>query len=194
MKSQIIGLEYHSGASLIANDKNWRVHDEAQTAAAEEVLDTVGFVSTVVARRLPDGSLQLLDGHLRASVSGNKEVPVLVIDADDEAADYILATHDALGMMASADSAKVRDLLKNIEPPQVLTQFLDKLEFLKIDLPRLKYTASEKQTMNLFAVLVVEKIKIPLTTAEHDQFLELLRDYTDEYQTMAGFFSTILPK
>ena len=52
-------------------------------------------------RELPNGSLQIVDGHLRAETTPNALVPVLVVDLDDKDADKVLATFDPLAAHAA---------------------------------------------------------------------------------------------
>jgi hypothetical protein len=40
-----------------------------------------------LARELPDGRLQLIDGHLRAATMPDEEVPVIILDLNEEEAD-----------------------------------------------------------------------------------------------------------
>ena len=83
--------------------------------AIRGILAEVGFAGAELARELPDGSLQLIDGHARAEIAGDAEVPVLVLDVTEEEADKILATFDTLGAMAMADASKLEELLRGIE-------------------------------------------------------------------------------
>lgn len=50
----------------------------------------------LLAREGPDGGLLLIDGHLRAEVTPDTEVPVLVLDVDEAEAGRLLATLDPL--------------------------------------------------------------------------------------------------
>jgi len=79
-------------------------------------------------RELPDGSLQLVDGHLRAETTPDAEVPVLIVDLDDKEADKVLATFDPLGAMAEPDEAVLAELLKGIETDrEALAAMLEQL-------------------------------------------------------------------
>ena len=44
----------------------------------------------LLARELEDGSLELVDGHLRADTTPDQEVPVLVLDVTEAEADKLL--------------------------------------------------------------------------------------------------------
>jgi hypothetical protein len=66
-------------------------------------------------RELPDGSLELIDGHLRAETTPDQAVPVLVLDVNDEEAAKLLAVLDPLADMAVADGPLLADLLERVE-------------------------------------------------------------------------------
>jgi hypothetical protein len=100
---------------LVANPLNWRVHPKAQEQALRDVLAEIGYADAVIARELPDGALELVDGHLRAGIDPEQQVPVLVVDLDDAEAAKLLAVLDPLSSMAEADPAKLRELLDQIE-------------------------------------------------------------------------------
>ena len=97
---------------------NWRTHPPEQRAALAGLLDEVGYVDAVLARRLPDGSLMLLDGHLRTDLSSEQadvEIPVLVVDLDEQEAEKVLATFDPVTEMAGVDREKLAALVDSIE-------------------------------------------------------------------------------
>jgi hypothetical protein len=73
------------------------------------------MADAVLARELPDGSLMLIDGHLRAETLGDGDVPVLVLDVNEAEADKLLATLDPLAAMADSDAAKLDELLRNVD-------------------------------------------------------------------------------
>jgi len=68
-----------------------------------------------IVRELPDGSLQLLDGHLRAEEMGEGEITVAVTDLNDEEARKALATIDPVSSLAERDQAILDDLLAGVE-------------------------------------------------------------------------------
>jgi hypothetical protein len=99
---------------LRPNSKNWRTHPPAQQDALRGVLAEIGFAGALLARQLDDGSLELVDGQLRAETAPDALVPVLVLDVSAEEADKLLATFDPLGAMAGADPAAVERLLADL--------------------------------------------------------------------------------
>ena len=65
---------------LRPNPKNWRTHPESQRNALRGVLAEVGYADALLARELPDGSLELIDGHLRAELTPEMEVPMTIVN------------------------------------------------------------------------------------------------------------------
>lgn len=102
-------------ADLRPSPRNWRRHPEAQQNALRGVLSEIGIADALLARELEDGTLELVDGHLRADTSPDTEWPVLVLDVDRAEADKLLATLDPLAAMAEADEQKLGELLHDLE-------------------------------------------------------------------------------
>jgi hypothetical protein len=100
---------------LRPHPNNWRTHPAAQRDALRGVLAEIGYAGALLARELPDGSLELIDGHLRAETTPDLEVPVLVLDLDDREANKLLALHDPLADMAEADDETLAELLAHVE-------------------------------------------------------------------------------
>jgi len=98
-------------SDLAPNPKNWRTHPKEQQDALKGVLAEVGMADAVLARELADGSLMLIDGHMRAEVVGSSLVPVLVLDVTEEEADKLLATIDPIAGMAETNSQALSELL-----------------------------------------------------------------------------------
>lgn len=101
-------------AKLRANPRNWRTHPEAQRKALRGMLNEIGFSSAVIARELPDGSYELIDGHLRLESMGpNDKVPTLILDVDEGEADKLLLTLDPLAAMAGTDKEMLAGLFES---------------------------------------------------------------------------------
>ncbi|MCP4549658.1 MAG: site-specific DNA-methyltransferase, partial [bacterium] len=79
------------------------------------VLAEIGYADALLCRELPDGSLEILDGHLRAETTPDSVVPVLITDLDDAEARALLLTHDPLGAMAEANHEALIKLMSQIE-------------------------------------------------------------------------------
>ncbi len=93
---------------------NWRVHPASQHDALRGMLAEIGYADALVARETADGALELLDGHLRAEITPDAEVPVLVVDLDDVEAAKLLALLDPLAAMAQTDETRLESLLADV--------------------------------------------------------------------------------
>jgi DNA modification methylase len=114
IRDRIKELRRVRARDLIPNEKNWRVHTKAQTAALRGLLSEIGYADALLARELPDGRLQLVDGHLRAETTPSAMVPVLILDVTEEESDKILLTLDPLAAMAESDSERLQALLNSV--------------------------------------------------------------------------------
>jgi DNA modification methylase len=128
IRDRIKDLRRVRAGDLRPHPKNWRTHPAEQQNALRGILAEVGYVDALIVRELPDGSLQIVDGHLRAETTPDALVPVLVVDLDDTEADKVLATFDPLGAMAEPDEEQLAALLKGIETDsEALAAMLEQL-------------------------------------------------------------------
>ena len=102
-------------SQLRPHPQNWRTHPSAQQDALRGVLAEIGYAAALLARERSDGSLELIDGHLRAEITPDAEVPVLVLDLDEGEAAKLLALHDPLAGMAGANDEVLAELLDQVE-------------------------------------------------------------------------------
>jgi hypothetical protein len=79
---------------------NFRRHPEQQRSAMRAILTEIGYAGAALARELPDGSLELIDGHLRSEESKGQMVPTLILDVTAEEADALVALYDPIGDLA----------------------------------------------------------------------------------------------
>jgi ParB-like chromosome segregation protein Spo0J len=115
IRDRIRELRRVPASELRPNPKNWRTHPQAQADALKGVLAEIGIADAVLARELDDGSLMLLDGHLRVETMGDQTLPVLVLDVDEAEGDKVLATLDPLAAMAESDAAKLDAILREVD-------------------------------------------------------------------------------
>jgi hypothetical protein len=115
LRDRIKELRRVPASELRPNPKNWRTHPEAQQNALRGVLAEIGIANAVLARELPDGSLMLIDGHLRAETLGQETVPVLVLDVNEAEADKLLLTIDPLAALAERNEEKLRELAAEVD-------------------------------------------------------------------------------
>lgn len=115
IRDRIRELRRVRASELRPHPKNWRTHPDSQRDALRGLLAEIGYADALVARPLPDGSLELIDGHLRAETTPEQEVPVLVVDLDAAEAAKLLALHDRLGVLAGTDQTVLEALLPEVE-------------------------------------------------------------------------------
>ncbi|HWC88699.1 MAG TPA: hypothetical protein VG433_03570 [Pirellulales bacterium] len=113
---------------LRPSSKNWRAHPSRQRDAMLGMLAEIGYADALLVRPLDDGTLELIDGHLRAELTPEMEVPVLVLDVTAAEADKLLALHDPLAAMAETNFAALSDLVAQVDTENAAVQrLLDKL-------------------------------------------------------------------
>ena len=103
IRDRIKELRRVPAAELRPNPRNWRTHPARQRDALRGLLAEVGYAGALLARELDDGTLELIDGHLRAETTPEAVVPVLVLDVSEAEALKLLATYDPLSAMAETD-------------------------------------------------------------------------------------------
>lgn len=119
------------------------------------MLAEIGYADALLARRLPDGSLQLIDGHLRAELTPEAEVPVLVVDLDERETAKLLALHDPLAAMAQTDRELLSALAEQVETEsQALASVLEGLVGPPSDEPVDRPPAAEPPVAESYQVVV----------------------------------------
>jgi len=114
IRDRVRELRRVRGGDLVPHPRNWRTHPEAQRQALCGVLAEIGYADALLARELPDGRLQLIDGHLRAESTPDTLVPVLVLDVTDSEAEQLLLTLDPLAGLATTDTVVLDELLAQV--------------------------------------------------------------------------------
>ncbi|MFH1302067.1 MAG: ParB N-terminal domain-containing protein [Planctomycetota bacterium] len=114
LKDRIKSLRRIKASQLKRNVKNWRRHNEPQETALRAILKEVGFASACLVRDCKDGTFELIDGHLRADIAEEEQVPCLILDVTKAEADKILATFDFVTTMASTDQIALNNLITSI--------------------------------------------------------------------------------
>jgi ParB-like chromosome segregation protein Spo0J len=124
VRDRIKELRRVKAGLLRPNPKNWRTHPKSQQDALRGVLAEVGYADALLARELPDGSLELIDGHLRAETTPDVEVPVLILDLDDREAAKLLALLDPLAGLAETNEDALAELLAHVDTENEAVQAL----------------------------------------------------------------------
>lgn len=129
VRDRIRELRRVPAAQLRPNVRNWRKHPAFQQDALRGLLAEIGYADALLARELADGSLELIDGHLRAETTPDAIVPVLIVDLDESEANKLLAALDPLAALAEADHDQLASLLSdvNTDSPALQAMFDDLL-------------------------------------------------------------------
>lgn len=126
-RDRIVALRRIPASTLLDNPDNWRRHPDEQVAAMTSMLERIGITGALVAREKPDGTLLILDGHLRKGIVGDELVPVLITDLNDAEAALMLATFDPLSDLAMMDAEALKALLEQTGDADDEDAFLRKL-------------------------------------------------------------------
>lgn len=116
VKDRVKELRRVRASELRPSKLNWRSHPKNQQDALRGILADVGFAGVVLARELEDGSLELVDGHLRAETLPDQAIPVAVLDVTEDEAKLLLASYDPISALATADAGRLDALLKEVNP------------------------------------------------------------------------------
>ena len=127
-------------SQFVANPDNWRTHPQAQRDAMRGALNEVGWVQRVIVNKRTG---YLVDGHERvwqALQNDDAEVPFVEVDLDEREEAYVLATLDPIGAMASADAAKLDELLREVQSGEagvqaMLAELAEKAGAIDFELP-----------------------------------------------------------
>ena len=115
IKDRIKELRRVKASELHASPKNWRTHPEGQVNALRGILAEIGYADAILARELPDGTLEIVDGHMRAELDPDQELPVLVLDLNEDEANKLLTVLDPLAAMAESNKEALGQLLLEID-------------------------------------------------------------------------------
>ncbi len=176
IRDRIKELRRVEAGRLKPHPKNWRTHPKAQQDALRGILAEVGYADALVARELPDGSLELIDGHLRAETTPDMKVPVLIVDLSDEEAATLLAIHDPLAAMAEADRDILADLFNDVETENEALQSLMSDLLAEPELPQ----GFPSQDGPPPEVEVPEAFQVVVECADEDQQQSIYQRMTDE--------------
>jgi hypothetical protein len=123
-KNRIVGYEEVSAEKLLANPLNWRLHPATQRKALKGVLDSVGFVQSVVVNK---NTGHLIDGHLRVDLAKQRgeTVPVVWVDLTPAEERAMLAALDPLAAMAEKDAATLKELLMQTDAEADLQSLIE---------------------------------------------------------------------
>src|SRR5207302_10255713 len=103
IRNRIVAHVTVRAGDLIPHPLNYREHPEHQRQALTASYEEIGFARSLLGYRLPDGRIQLIDGHLRQEFDPSREVTVEVLDVNEEEATKLLLSMDPVGALAETD-------------------------------------------------------------------------------------------
>ena len=158
---------------LVPHPLNYRLHPERERAALQTLLKRIGFAAALLTRELPDGRLQLIDGHMRAEEVGDAEVPVLVTDLTADEAEELLLMGDLLVAMAERDAGAFDELRGKVafdeeDLDRVLSEFAVPAIDALAESPAHDYGVSKRRDKNFLKLVVsIRHHEIIERTIEH---------------------------
>jgi hypothetical protein len=128
IRNRVIRMAEIPASQLRPNPLNWRTHSVQQRDALRGVLAEIGVAGAVLCRQCEDGTLELIDGHLRTEEMGDQPVPCIITDLSGDEAKKLLVVYDPIGDLAGADAGKLNQLLHEIEVQSpALLQMMEEL-------------------------------------------------------------------
>lgn len=154
IRNRIVEHVQVRAGDLVPHPLNFRRHPKGQRAALEASYGEVGFARSLLGFRLPDGRIQLIDGHLRRELDPKMLVTVEVLDVNEEEARKLLLTLDPLAELAENDGKVLAELAEITQSDQkVLNDFWQSL-LAKDEAEPKPADPEEDQTREQFLILV----------------------------------------
>ena len=119
-RNRIVSHGTENPEQLLAHPMNARIHPRAQSKAVTSMLDTIGWVQTVIVNKATGF---VVDGHLRvaeAISAGETSIPVTYVDISDDEERLIVAFYDATSKMAVVDPTMFVALTDALDIPDAL--------------------------------------------------------------------------
>lgn len=132
-KDRVLELKRIPAGEITGAPWNWRSHPEEQKTAVVDSIEELGFFDPLDVRLLKDGSVELIDGHLRqdlitVKIGPKTLVPCVVTDLNEAEAKKANLLKDPLAGMAGADDEKLDFLLRDVQTgSEALNELMDGL-------------------------------------------------------------------
>jgi len=174
MKDRIKNFKRIQASKLIRNSQNWRIHPKSQETALRTLLQEIGFAAACLVRDCGNGTYEIIDGHLRADIAEEAQVPCLILDVTKPEADQLLATFDYITTLAETDQSTLNELVDSTNTEsQDLRKLLDVLSRTPISLP--ENAEGEDETH-----LLVDSFSVLVECKNESEQKELLQRLTTE--------------
>jgi hypothetical protein len=172
IRNRIIAHVTARAGDLVPHPNNWRRHPPDQRQALEDSLAELGDIRSLLGYRLPDGRIQLIDGHLRRDIDPERIVTVELVDLSEEEAAKALLTLDPLAALAETDSQAVGLLTANLQTESAALRGL--WQGLKADEPPPQVVEQEQDESP------VERFLVLIECTGEAQQIELLQRFNSE--------------
>lgn len=114
-RDRIVGTDRVDPRTLVAHDRNWRTHPDAQLKALAGAIGRIGFIRSITVNRRTG---RILDGHARVRLAldtRQARVPVEYVDLSEQEELEALVTLDPIAAMARADEALLAELRDDVQ-------------------------------------------------------------------------------
>jgi len=171
IRNRIIDHVRIRAGDLAPHELNPRLHSDAQRRALALLYEEIGFARSLLAYRLADGRLKLIDGHLRQQMTPDMEVDVEVLDVNDAEARALLLAIDPLAQLAGYDADRLTEVRNLVEADSKAVKSLWETIAASAEKTRKKADAKEAPPTQFFVMI---------ECADETEQLELLRRFQDE--------------
>ncbi len=114
IRNRIVGHATVRAGDLVPHPMNYRRHPARQRTALKDSLQELGDIRSLLGYRLPDGRIQLIDGHLRRDLDSERMLTVELVDLTPEEAVKALLTLDPLVALAETDAQVAAELSRSV--------------------------------------------------------------------------------
>jgi hypothetical protein len=183
IRNRIISHLTIRAGDLVPHPLQFRLHPDIQRNALAASLKEVGFARSLLGYRLPDGWIQLIDGHLRRDIDPEMEVTVELVDVTADEARKLLLTIDPLAGCAETDPEMAAELARMVATDD---EYLQKLWDSLSDSQTIDDLLPKDESP---APVVKEQFLILVTCTDETEQCELLQRFQQEGLTCKALLS-----
>lgn len=183
-----VGVRRVMVRDLVDHELNYREHPHGQREAFSATVRELGWYGYPDVYEQPDGTLKLIDGHLRkeeliASCGEDAEIDVNVTDMTDEEARKAILTHDPLSALAELDGEALGQLIAETDfDSAALRRMVDDLRLSVPEEDDIAALLSGEPTGD------VDVDKMELQPEEHYDFILILADNVNDWNRLVRLF------